>query len=81
MLAVEPLLGVLAAALRTVPVVAGVITEVPVLAIGAIVQRPAQRGGAASQKGLQHLALAGGHGGSELRQIGRSPSAQDFVNG
>ena len=78
---VEPLLGVLAAALGTMPVVAGVITEVAVVAVGAIMQRPAQRGGAASQDGLQHLALAGGHGGAESRQIGRSPSAQHFVDG
>ena len=41
---VEPLLGLLAAALRTVPVVAGVITEVSVVAVGAIMQRPARAG-------------------------------------
>ena len=75
------LLGLLAAALRTVPVVAGMITEVAVVAVGTIVERPAQRRGAASQKALEHLALAGGHSGSELLQIGRSPSAQDFVDG
>ena len=56
----EPLLGIESTALGTVPVVAGVVAEMPVVAVGAIVERTAQRGGAASQKALQHLALAGG---------------------
>jgi hypothetical protein len=77
----QPLLGVLSAALGAMPIIAGVVGEVTVAAIGAIVERPAQRGGAAGQEGLQHLALAGGHGGTELGQIGRSPLAQDLVNG
>jgi len=54
---------------------------VSVVALRAMVQRAAQRRGATSQKALKHLALAGRHGGSELSQIGRSPSAQHFVDG
>jgi hypothetical protein len=46
-----------------------------------MMERAAQRRGATSQKALQHLALAGRHGGSELGQIGWSPSAQYFVDG
>jgi len=64
-----------------VPVIAGVIGEVAVAALGAMVERPAQRRGAAGQEGLQHRALAGGHGGAESGQVGRSPPAQDLVNG
>lgn len=77
----QPLAGVLATALGAVPVVAGVVGEVTVAAIGAQVESPAQRGGAAGQKGLQHRALAGGHGGTELGQVGGSPPAQDLMNG
>jgi hypothetical protein len=77
----QPLLGILATALRTMPIVAGMIAEVPMVALRAMMQRAAQRGGATSQKALKHLALAGRHGGSELSQIGWSPSAQYFVDG
>jgi hypothetical protein len=45
------------------------------------VERAAQRRGATSHKALQHLALAGRHGGSESSQIGWGPSAQHFVDG
>lgn len=76
----EPLVGVLPAALGAVAVIARVIGEMAVAAIGAGVERPAQRGGAAGQEGLQHRALAGGHGGAELGQVGWSPLAQNLVN-
>jgi hypothetical protein len=63
------------------PIVTGVIAEMPMVALRTMMERTAQRRGAASHQALQHLALAGGHGGSELGQIGWSPSAQYLVNG
>jgi hypothetical protein len=63
------------------PIITGVITEVAMVALRTMMERAAQRRGATSQKALQHLALAGRHGGSELGQIGWSPSAQYFVDG
>ena len=86
----EPLLSVLAAALRAVSVIAGVIAEMAMVAVWTIVQRPAQRGSAASQKALQsrgksQKSIKKVRGVAkllpELLQIGRGPSAQRVVNG
>jgi hypothetical protein len=63
------------------PIVARMIAEMPMVALRTMMERAAQRRGATSQKALKHLALAGWHGGSELGQIGWSPSAQCFVDG
>ncbi len=63
------------------PIIAGVVAEMAMVALGTIMERTAQRRGATSPKALKHLALAGGHGGSELGQVGWSPPTQYFVDG
>jgi hypothetical protein len=80
-LALEPVVGVGLTALRTMPVVAGMIAVVQAGALRALEELAPQRRGATAQDLLQDLSLAPRHGGAEACQIIRGPLPEQLMNG
>jgi hypothetical protein len=81
LLALEPGVGVGLAAERTVPVVAGVITVVKAVAVGAGQEFSAPGRGAAGQDRVQHLSLPRRHGGAEAPEIIRRQAPEPLMDG
>ena len=80
-LALQPGVGVGLAAERTVPVVAGMITVVKAVTVGAGEEFSAQGRGAAGQDRVQDLSLPGRHGGAEAPEVIRGQAPEPLVNG
>ena len=76
----QPMVGVGGAALWTVPVIAGVVTEELVFAVGTAIHGTTERRGAAPEDRRQDFTLAGRHRRSKTREVIRRPAAQDFMN-
>lgn len=76
---IQPGLGVLHSATRTMPVVAGMIGIVVGLTVRAPVEGAASGGGAATENLRQDLTLTDGHGRAEALQINRPPTEQEFM--
>lgn len=75
----EPVLGLGRAALRAVPVVAGMVGVVEGAAGGAGIDGAPHGWSATGQDLAQDLALADGHGRSVALQVGRPPTEQHLV--
>src|SRR5207245_4974573 len=76
-LSVQPLSGISVAALRTGPMIAGVISEMDLAAIAAE-QFPAQRGSAATDESGDGVPMGRQQPGAKLPLIRRPVPAQDF---
>ena len=80
LLALEPIFGVSVAALRTMPVVAGMVAVVEPVAVRTAQELASQHGGAAEQDLLQDLPMPQRHGGVTLA-ISRGKLTEQLMDG
>ena len=80
LLALQPVVRIGLAALRTMPVVAGMIAVVKGGAIRALEELPAQSRGAAGEDLFQDLLMPSGHGRAEALAVLRGQPLEQLVN-